>query len=113
MLSKVVYGDTDEPNAACNGNKGPRTPESKEERPLRDLFTFYEGKQKARHGWRMEVMPFHEALSTFEFDAIIDATGKSSCCLSAYYFSALLSCFTLFFHSDPFQFSCFVCHKAH
>uniref|UniRef100_A0A158R8Q0 F-actin monooxygenase n=1 Tax=Taenia asiatica TaxID=60517 RepID=A0A158R8Q0_TAEAS len=74
--------DTEESNDVHSGDKGPGTPEGKDQRPLRDLFTLYEGKRRALHGWRVEVVPSHEALSTFEFDAIIDATGKSSCCLN-------------------------------
>ncbi|KAL5968197.1 F-actin]-monooxygenase MICAL3 [Taenia solium] len=74
--------DSEEPNDVHSGDKGPGTLEGKNQRPLRDLFTLYEGKRRAFHGWRVEVLPSHEALSTFEFDAIIDATGKSSCCLN-------------------------------
>ncbi|VDO07064.1 unnamed protein product [Rodentolepis nana] len=50
-------------------------------RPLRNLFTLYTG-QSARYGWRAEVSPYLEALSTFEFEAIIDASGKSNSCLN-------------------------------
>ena len=54
------------------------------ERPLRDLFTLYSG-ERARHGWRVEVKPHNETLANFEFDAIVDATGKSNSCLSKSY----------------------------
>lgn len=54
---------------------------SENERPLRKPFTLYTG-ERARYGWRVEVKPHHETLSTFEFDAIVDATGKSNSCLS-------------------------------
>nr|CDS18985.1 protein MICAL 3 [Echinococcus granulosus] len=78
----IQPSDDTEESDVCSGENGSKTPRCRGERPLRDLFTLYEGKRRARYGWRVEVAPSHEALSTFEFNAIIDATGKSSCCLN-------------------------------
>lgn len=64
-------------------------------RPLRNLFTLYTG-EPARYGWRVEVKPHHEALSTFEFDAIVDASGKSNSCLSKSRFHISIAYFAQF-----------------
>ncbi|VDD75846.1 unnamed protein product, partial [Mesocestoides corti] len=50
--------------------------------PPRELFTLFKGPRRARLGWRAKFSPHHEALSTFEFDVIVDAAGKSSSCLN-------------------------------
>ncbi|VDL88655.1 unnamed protein product [Schistocephalus solidus] len=75
-VTKIVTHDSE---GTVNGY-GDGLPDLSETRSSRPLFTFYDGK-RARYGWRAEFKPFHRSLSSFEFDVLIGAAGKSNSCL--------------------------------
>lgn len=78
-MTSQVNGNSCDTGAYGNGHVNGTSSQPQRTHPI--LFTLYKGK-KAKQGWRAEFDPPHQALSHFEFDVLVDASGKSSGCLS-------------------------------